>query len=156
MDDALLDEFLATTYHTCFDLTTWALIRVNVPPPGAVGAAIGTAPWGFITAWNPQARKRPDAENQAAQRRLRDDVARTPGTRAFPAIGIGRSGWSEPSLFVTGLDVAALDALVRLHSQLAYVHGEAGNPATLRILNQSTDQYADWIPGQEAPSPSRL
>ena len=135
MDEALLEAFRATTYHVCLDTVTWAILRVDLPPPATLTNAIGAAPWAFITAWNPQARRRALAENEAAQRQLLDEIGRVPGARAYPAIGVGTSGWSEPSLFVTGLDVPALDVLTRAHGQLAYVHGVATGPATLRILD---------------------
>jgi hypothetical protein len=134
MDEVLLEAFRSTTYHVCLDAVTWAIIRVDLPLPAVLAKAVGNQPWAFITAWNPQARRRPPAENEAAQRQLLDAVTRAPGARAYPAIGVGTSGWSEPSLFVTGLDVPALDGLTRAHGQLAYVHGQAGGAATLRVL----------------------
>ncbi|TAL72486.1 MAG: DUF3293 domain-containing protein [Rhodanobacter sp.] len=135
MDEVLLEAFRATTYHVCLDPVTWAIIRVDLPLPAALAQTVGTGPWAFITAWNPQARRRPPAENEAAQRQLLGEIGHAAGARVYPAIGVGTSGWSEPSLFVTGLDVPALDALTRAHGQLAYVHGEASGPATLRVLD---------------------
>jgi len=135
MDEALLEAFRATTYHVCLDAVRWAVIRVDLPLPAPLAAATGAQPWAFVTAWNPQARRRPPAENEAAQRELLASLSQHAGANVYPAIGVGTSGWSEPSLFVTGMDVAALDRLARSHGQLAYVHGEAGGHATLRVLD---------------------
>lgn len=134
MDEALLEAFRATTYHVCLDAVRWAIIRVDLPLPAPLAAVVGAQAWAFVTAWNPQARRRPPAENEAAQRELLAALEQAGGT-VYPAIGVGTSGWSEPSLFVTGLGVEALDRLTRAHGQLAYVHGEAGGHATLRVLD---------------------
>ncbi|MEW9572850.1 DUF3293 domain-containing protein [Rhodanobacter sp. Si-c] len=135
MDEALLEAFRSTTYHVCLDTVSWAIIRVDLPLPAPLANVVGAQPWAFITAWNPQARRRPPAENEAAQRELLAALKRQAGVNVYAAIGVGTSGWSEPSLFVTGMDVGALDQLTRSHGQLAYVHGEAGGHAMLRVLD---------------------
>lgn len=135
MDEALLEAFHATAYHVCLDTVTWATIRVDLPLPARLAAAVGSRPWAFITAWNPQARRRPPAENLAAQGELLAALQAQPGVVVHPAIGVGTSGWSEPSLFVAGAGVHVLDKLARTYGQLAYVHGEAGSAALLRVLD---------------------
>mgnify|MGYP001089830277 FL=1 len=135
MDEALLEAFRATAYHVCLDTVTWATIRVDLPLPGPLADVVGARPWAFVTAWNPQARRRPPAENLAAQRELLAALQKQPGVAVHPALGVGTSGWSEPSLFVVGAGVHALDKLARTHGQLAYVHGEAGSAALLRVLD---------------------
>ncbi len=95
---------------------------------------MGTQPWAFITAWNPQARRRAAADNIAAQQALLTALHDIPGLGVYPAIGVGSSGWIEPSLFVIGADIGVMDPLARLHRQLAYVHGRAGGAAHLREL----------------------
>ena len=135
MDEALLEAFRSTTYHVCLDAVRWSIIRVDLPLPAPLAAAVGARPWAFVTAWNPQARRRPPAENEAAQRELLASLEQQAGAHVYPAIGVGASGWSEPSLFVTGVDVETLDRLTRTHGQLAYVHGEASGHATLRVLD---------------------
>ena len=135
MDEALLEAFRATAYHVCLDTVTWATIRVDLPLPAQLADAVGSRPWAFVTAWNPQARRRPPAENLAAQRELLAALQKQPGVAVHPALGVGTSGWSEPSLFVVGAGVHALDELARTHGQLAYVHGEAGSAALLRVLD---------------------
>lgn len=136
MDEALLEAFHATAYHVCLDTVTWATIRVDLALPPHLAAAVGSRPWAFITAWNPQARRRPPAENLAAQRELLATLQDQPGVAVHPALGVGTSGWSEPSLFVIGTGTDVLDKLARAHGQLAYVHGEAGSAALLRVLDR--------------------
>jgi hypothetical protein len=89
---------------------------------------------GFITAWNPLAKALPPEENLVAQRELLAALQTLPECNILPAIGIGASGWREPSLFVIGADTASLDALGLRHRQIAYVHGCAAEPARLRLL----------------------
>jgi hypothetical protein len=135
MDEALFEAFHATAYHVCLDTVTWATIRVDLPLPAQLTDAVGSRPWAFITAWNPQARRRAPAENLAAQRELLAALQNQPGVAIHPAIGVGTSGWSEPSLFVVGARIHTLDKLARIHGQLAYVHGEADGAALLRVLD---------------------
>lgn len=144
MNEFLLEVFRSTTYHVALDTVRWAAIRIDLPLPAELAATVGERHWGFITAWNPQASRRSQAENLAAQQALLDAVRQLPEAVAFPAIGVGPTGWSEPSLFVTGIDVPMLDRLMREHAQLAYVHGLAGGPATLRM--QLGGHYTDVDP----------
>jgi len=134
MDEFLLEAFHATAYDVSVDVVTWATIRIDLPLPTELHAVVGAAHWGFITAWNPQAKRRPNAENRIAQQALVAALEALPGARVFAAIGVGNAGWAEPSLFVTGVDVAALDALAREHAQLAYVRGTGAGAAQLRVL----------------------
>ena len=135
MDEFLLEAFRATAYHVNLDTVTWATIRVDLPLPGELVSVVGPHPWAFITAWNPQARRHPSAENLAAQRELLTALQNRPGATVYPAIGVGSTGWIEPSLFVTGVDVDTLDMLAREHAQLAYVQGQADGIAHLRLLD---------------------
>jgi hypothetical protein len=136
MDDALLEAFRAAAYHVNLDMVAWATIRVDLPLPADLVALVGSRSWAFITAWNPQARRRPPAENLAAQSDLLAALQALPDSLVRPAIGVGSSGWIEPSLFVVGPDLATLDQLASAYGQLAYVHGEAGSAALLRVLEQ--------------------
>lgn len=134
MDEFLLEAFRATAYYVSLDTVTWATIRVDLPLPGELVSVVGARPWGFITAWNPQARRRPTAENLAAQHELLSALRLSPEALILPAIGVGTSGWAEPSLFAIGPDQATCDRLARYHRQLAYVHGHADGIALLRML----------------------
>lgn len=135
MDKALLDAFRATDYLVCIDEVEWASIRIDQPLPSSLQALVGAHSWGVITAWNPRAEaKRTPADNLAAQRELLTALRTWPEAVIHPAIGVGRTGWSEPSLFVIGPDTATLDTLATHHEQLAYVHGHANSTAHLRLL----------------------
>jgi hypothetical protein len=134
MDEALREAFRATAYHINLDMLRWAVIRVGLPLPEELAVVVGTRPWAFITAWNPQARPRPAAENLAAQKSLLAALRSQADVDVYPAIGIGSSGWIEPSLFAVGVGTEVADALATKHRQLAYVQGSAGAAAMLREL----------------------
>ena len=134
MDKALLDAFRATDYLVCLDEVEWASIRIDQPLPAPLQQLVAQRAWGFITAWHPQAKMRASADNRTAQRELLAALRACPGAVIRPAIGIGASGWHEPSLFVIGPQRATLDALARQHRQAAYVHGAGSAPARLRLL----------------------
>ncbi|TAL94129.1 MAG: DUF3293 domain-containing protein [Rhodanobacter sp.] len=134
MDELLREAFRETAYHVNLDTLTWSTIRIDLPLPAELATVVGTRPWSFITAWNPQARRRPAQDNMAAQQALLTALKNQPAVSVYPAIGVGSGGWSEPSLFVVGADTTTMDALARHHRQLAYVHGQAGGAALLREL----------------------
>ena len=134
MDEFLLESFRSTAYHVNLDLVGWATIRVDLSLPAELVPVVGARPWAFITAWNPQARRRPATENLAAQHELLATLQSHPDVAVHGALGVGTSGWAEPSLFVIGLDLVTLDQLATEHAQLAYVHGEAAGVAHLRLL----------------------
>ncbi len=134
MDDALREAFRATAYHVNLDTLSWSTIRVDLSLPAELAIVVGTRPWAFITAWNPQARRRSAADNLADQKALLAALQDHAGVSVYPAIGVGSGGWIEPSLFVVGVDTAAMDVLARTHRQLAYVCGVAGAAAVLREL----------------------
>ena len=134
MDKALLDAFQATDYRVRLTRGGWVSIRIDAPLPAALQSLVGTQSWGFITAWNPLAQARHRSDNRIAQRQLLAALRALPAIVAIrPALGVG-SNWREPSLFVLGLDTAALDSLARDHAQRAYLHGCASGSTQLRWL----------------------
>jgi hypothetical protein len=134
MDKALVDAFRATDYLVCLNEVEWASIRIDQPLPTSLQALVGTRSWGFITAWNPRSEPRSPADNLTAQRELLAALRASPEAMIYPAIGVGASGWSEPSLFVIGPDLPTLDALGLHYEQNAYVHGQGIEIARLRLL----------------------
>jgi hypothetical protein len=137
MDRALIEAFESTDYLVCLDAAEWASIRVHRAPPPSLLARVGTRPWGFITAWNPRSEPHDWADNTAAQRELLAALRSRPETAAIlPGIGVGSTGWHEPSLFVIGPDCAALDPLAGEYGQNAYVHGCGTEIARLRLLRR--------------------
>ena len=134
MDEYLHEAFRDTAYLVNLDTVSWATIRVDLPLPAELHELVGKQPWAFITAWNPQARRRAPADNLTAQRELLAALRGLPGISVRPAIGVGNTGWSEPSLFVVGADTVALDPLASQHGQRAYVHGHGDGTARLRWM----------------------
>jgi len=134
MDETLLDAYRSTHYLVCVDGVEWADIRIDQPLPPSLQPLVGDRCWGFITAWNPLSIRREDSLNMSAQRALVASLQALPETHVLPAIGIGANGWSEPSFFVVGPLPAELDVLANDHQQIAYVHGQSGFKAALRLL----------------------
>ena len=128
-------DYRDTAYLVCVDTVEWACIGVDRSLPDTLQLKVGAHSWGFITAWNPLSEARVLADNLAAQRKLLADIQATPDASVFAAIGIGRSGRHEPSLFVIGPDRSTLDALGRRYRQHAYICGKATEPARLRLLS---------------------
>ncbi|MGO4700325.1 DUF3293 domain-containing protein [Dyella sp. 2RAB6] len=139
MDERLLAAYLATAYQVRLPSGGRATIRIGEALPPALASLAGTRPWGFITAWNPASTPRPRAWNRQAQRAL------LAALRELPALALIRAGagrgdhWRESSLFVIGVDTAALDTLARRHGQHAYLHGEAGGRALLRRMDKPAE-----------------
>ncbi|MEO8746230.1 MAG: DUF3293 domain-containing protein [Rhodanobacter sp.] len=135
MDETLLDEYRASTYLVCVDKIQWPTIRLGEPLPPTLQACVGNQAWAFITAWNPASIRRPDAPNEAAQRELLRELDHVAGISAIlPAIGIGPTGWFEPSLFVVGTGFDVFDALATAYRQNAYVRGQGASQASLHVL----------------------
>lgn len=135
MDEALLAEYRASTYLVCLDRVRWPAIVLDEALPPSLQALVGERTWAFITAWNPGSVRRADAPNEAAQRDLLRSLDADVQTAAIlPAIGIGPTGWHEPSLFVVGPAFDAFDALGIAHGQNAYVRGRGTGPARLHVL----------------------
>jgi hypothetical protein len=134
MDKSQIDAFRATDYLVCLDEVTWASIHVDQPLPTSLKALVGARSWGFITAWNPLSEACSPVDNLAAQRGLLAALREWPEAVIYPAIGVGASGWSEPSLFVIGPDLSTLDTLGLRYQQNAYVHGQGIEIARLRLL----------------------
>lgn len=135
MDEALLVAYRATAYRVRLAGGGSATIRVGHPPPIALQALIGRFTWGFITAWNPGSQPAPAAINRRGQRGLFDALRGLPETVSIhPGCGVGTSGWREPSLFVVGPTMEALDILARRYRQNAYVQGCGHAAAQLRLL----------------------
>lgn len=136
MDENLLDAYTHTDYRVRLAAGGWATISVDQCLPPALVEVARSRSWGFITAWHPQSTRVPRAQNRLAQRRLFDALRALPATRAIhPGVGVGNDCWREPSLWVVGPDVAALDVLAMRFGQLAYLHGVAKTPARLRCVS---------------------
>jgi hypothetical protein len=112
---------------------TRATLRIDAPIPPALNDWLADAPFGaFITAYNPRSLARPAVDNRAAQRSLLDAI-RAAAARALPGVGrMPGQPWREPSLFVAGMTLDAVDALACGHSQNAIVLAHGNGIAQLR------------------------
>lgn len=114
---------------------TEAPLPLGRPAPALARAMAetGARTAAFITAWNPGSVERPEAENQAAQDRLKAAIAAA-GGHWLPAEGRDPDGgWaSEPSLIALGLDFATACALGDDFGQNAILF--AGPDAILRLV----------------------
>jgi hypothetical protein len=135
MDESLRQAYRDTDYLVCVDRIEWACIRVDHILPDVLQRQVGAASWGFITACNPRSKALAMSENLTAQRALGTDLEKMEQASIFAAIGIGASGWHEPSLFVIGVEPSALDTLAQRYRQHAYVCGQGTEPARLRVLS---------------------
>jgi len=118
--------WLETEYRVRLRRGGYAVIRISAPLPAPLHEFLRDerAPWGFITAWNPHAKKTSRERNRTAQREL---LTALRGFGIEPRVGIGvgtgKYDWREPSLFVTGLNFETLDALAHRFGQAAIVRG---------------------------------
>lgn len=140
MDDALLAAYRHTDYRVRLAAGGHASIRIGQPLPALLGALLADAAegWLLITAWNPASRPQPRAMNRLAQRDL-CAALRAAGARCLHAsVGVGASGWREPSLFAIGPSAAAAEVLMRRFGQNAVVRGVGTGPAQL-AFNRDCD-----------------
>lgn len=122
VDMALADAYRATDYHV--DAAPPVVLRIGRREAAAdrLLAAHGVATAAFLTAWNPASRTTPPAENDAAQARLRADLA-AGGYATLPGRGLGRDGlWPpEESVLALGIDRSTAIRLARAYGQNAFV-----------------------------------
>ncbi|MGH8212731.1 MAG: DUF3293 domain-containing protein [Rhodanobacteraceae bacterium] len=133
--ESLRRAWRQTEYRVRLPSGGFAVIRVGMPLPDPLREFLHgeREPWGFITAWNPRARRAPRPENRVRQRELRDSLPGF-GARCRAGIGAGEE-WREPSLFVTGIDFDTLDALAQRFGQAAVMRGVGFGIAELRELD---------------------
>ena len=92
----------------------------------------GVASSAFITAWNPGSQPRPIAENETAQRRLRNELeARGLPVLAGEGIDIHGQWPAEPSLLVLGISAHEAHRLAVRYDQHAIVFAGADAVPTL-------------------------
>lgn len=140
MDERLLAAYRDTDYRVRLPVGGTASLHIDEPLPAALHALVADRPWGFVTAWNPASIPTPTPVNRTAQRQLLAELRALPDTRDIrPALGAGRHGWREPSLFVVGVTPEAFDELCRRYGQLACLVGQG--PGAVRL------QWIDPPPG---------
>lgn len=127
-----------TRYRVRLACGGYATIGIDRALPAPLQALLprADAPWAFVTAWNPLSKTCPRRLNHARQRQLLAVLRRAPAPVVIHAgIGVGEDArWREPSLFVTGIDTARLQALMRPFRQHAIVYGHGASLAKLLWL----------------------
>lgn len=100
----------------------------------ALDRLLGNRPWAIVTACNPMAQQRGEAENRDRNRRLRDDIEAGDFDR-WPACNRDPGGhWPDESGFlVAGIDARQARALGARHGQAAVVAAAPGEPAALEF-----------------------
>ena len=124
-----------TDYRVRLPHGGYASIRCGQPLPAPLLAWLprATAPWGYITAWNPAGVRLQPRDNRIRQRRLRDEL-KADRYLYYVGTGVGTNNWREPSLFVPGITYPRLDALAHRFGQLGVVRGTGAGPAELHDL----------------------
>lgn len=106
-------------------------LRIGEPVP----ALDAHEAWAYLTAWNPGARQRPDAENERAMDALRERLRATGLAFHEGAAESDDGSWPpEPSLLVLGIAPDEAAALGRAFGQVAIVVGRRGGVAELLWL----------------------
>lgn len=128
-------EFRETEYRVRLSRGGHAVIRIGKALPRELQDLLESeqTPWGFITAWNPFARKAPRERNRLRQRELLGAMCEHE-VILRAGVGVGRHAardWREPSLFVVGLEFDVLDALAQRFDQAAIVRGRGFGVAEL-------------------------
>ncbi len=133
----LYQAFAAAEYRVHVD-GRWLLIRIGCRHP-QLDQALDLADWAIVTAWNPGGQRCSDAANRRAEQALRQAVT-THGWTNFEALNRDPNGaWpDEPGRLIVAAPQNKIKALAQHFGQAAIVCAEAGAPARLLFLNETT------------------
>lgn len=148
----LLATWRASHYDIALPDGAIGTLRIGQVAPPAVQAWQRPDPvTAFISAGNPHAKPLTPMENSLRHEALRSALRGWP-CRLLPGIGhVPGGAWREHALFVSGLDLATLDAFAREFDQDAIVTLPAGGAACLRVYRSewralSVDEtHLDWV-----------
>ena len=137
MDAAdLISAYHGTSYQV---LDCWGAVlgaaRIGQISPNVdeLLSAHGAASGVFITGWNPRSAPTERGRNEAAHRRLENEL-RARGIRFLPHRGVGSDpSWSEEGVLALDLPIDKALELASLFQQNAIVAVEAGKPARLLL-----------------------
>jgi hypothetical protein len=135
IDPVLLRKYHETEYRV---LAEGAKFVLDLGRPSAELAALyrerGAATAAFITAFNPFSQPVDDAQNVAANARLREELS-SAGAEVFDAVGSDPAGqWKEPSFLALGLSRGEAEALGHAYRQNAIVFAGADAVHELVVL----------------------
>lgn len=136
---ALIALYRATHYDIALPDGRTATLHIGRIAPPELRDWIGAGTLAtFLTACNPRSRNLSHAENAQRLETLRTCL-RALDCRFLEGVGhIPGEDWREPSLFVSGLDLAGVDVLAQQFDQNAVITVVGDSDARLRI------QRADW------------
>ena len=119
---ALLQAYRETDYTVCANPAFVLRIDASCPPLAAYCAQRSLSAACILTAWNPQSQPLTDAENQARQARLEQQLQQA-GWHWVPTLAAHpHNGWPpEPGCFIEGMTADAASAWGRRHDQNAVV-----------------------------------
>jgi hypothetical protein len=126
-DEALVEAYRTTRYELLPEGREPVGVRIGERHPELGGA------WAFLTAYNPGHERPGDAQNQAAQARLRRAIESL-GLLPEPARGVGVDAFTEPMFFVRGLSRDEAERLGKAFHQWAVVVAGPGAEAQLVLL----------------------
>lgn len=131
---ALLALYRESDYDVRMPRGGMETLKVGRSPSAAIARWIGRDRFGaFLTACNPRSQPLPSDENERRLDALRDAL-RTSRGRFLEGTGhMPGERWREPSLFVAGLGIGDVDALMSRFDQNCIVVVHRAKPAVLRI-----------------------
>ncbi len=133
----LFRAYLTTEYHVSDPTLT---IRINHlhPDLDKFLERVGCTVWAYITSYNPASHVISDEENITRHQMLVEDLSRY---TCFEGHGVGEDPeWKpERSLLVLDIDQDAAKAIGKKYGQNAIVVGNAGEAATLVLLEPIGD-----------------
>lgn len=125
-------RLLAAYRRSCYEAAgAEARIGRRSPAVDALLARLGVRAGGFVTAWNPFSRRRPDGWNRRMQARLEAAARRLP-----KAAGHGGWGRWREAHWLIGADARQLLVIARRFRQAAIVTVARGQPARLRLIRR--------------------
>ncbi len=128
----LAQAWLAARYFVRLEGQEW-LFSIG-EPASAVERRVPAPSYVFLTAWNPHGQQASTAGNEAADRRLQQEL-RLAGRACHPALGCdSHGGMIEHGWLIENLDVTEAEDLARRFGQGGLLHWRQGEPVRLRML----------------------
>lgn len=130
--EALLQAYLNTDYQVYPTPSQTLHIRINQHNPALDQFLKGHQSWAYITAWNPNSKALPAAENEQRNRALIKEL-QTKGFTYYPGEGVPAEGdWiPEASFLVIDLSKNNAIQMGRKHGQKAIVWGQVSAKGAL-------------------------
>lgn len=130
----LLSMYRRTHYHVVLPDHTGSTIQIGAIVPGAIATWLRKDDFAaYMTSCNPYSQTLSDRQNGERLADLRERL-HAAGARFLEGIAsVADEPWFEPSLLVSGIPLAAVDAFARTYEQNAVVIVPACGIARLRV-----------------------